>query len=79
MAMDKEACRALLPNVGDEIIRTPSINDYTGWAFPKPQKCRVVYVNREHLWYRVQFLDGTYDCYKVPDIGPRSGKGVRFK
>lgn len=77
--MDKEACMALLPNVGDELIRKPNVNDYTGCKRPRPQKCTVVYVNREHLWYRVQFFDGTYDCFKVPYIEPRGGQGLRFK
>ena len=68
MAMDKEAVRALLPNVGDELIEKPHLHKSLGIGNPRPQKCVVVYVNREHLWYKVRFNNGTYECYKAPSI-----------
>lgn len=68
MAMDKEACKALLPNVGDELVRKPYSRQVLLTERPKPQRCVVVYVNRDHLWYRVRFDSGIHECYKVPDI-----------
>lgn len=77
--MDKEATRALLPKVGEMLIRTPHLHKSLGIEAPTPRTCVVVYVNRENLWYRVMFDNGTYECYKVPDIEPRGGQGVRYK
>ena len=66
--MDKEALRALLPNVGDVLIRKPHLHKSLGIETPTPRPCVVEYVNRENLWYRVRFDNGTYECYKVPHI-----------
>lgn len=75
--MDKEATQALLPEVGDELMRTPNTEKSWGMSNPRPRKCVVEQVNRDHLWYRVRFPDsGLTECYKVPDF---CEKDVRFK
>lgn len=79
MDLDKEAVRALLPSVGDELLCTPAITDYTGRDAPVPTPCVVVYVNSEHLWYRVRYDNGKYECFKLPELGQRGGQGLRYK
>lgn len=75
--MDKEATRALLPEVGDKLMRTPNAYKVWGLDNPRPRPCVVEEVNRDHLWYRVRFADtGFTECYKVPD---GCEKGVRYK
>lgn len=68
--MTKDEVRGLLPRVGDELIERPTLTDKDGSA--KPQRCKVVEVNRRHLWYRVRFKNGTHECYKVPKDDPKS-------
>lgn len=70
--------RRLLPKVGDHRLEVP-----TSFATPgkteelrAPQHCRVIEVNREHLWYMVQFENGFRECYKVPRTPQRGGLGV---
>lgn len=79
MAMDKEGYKALLPNVGGELIRKPHMRTVLLAERPKPQRCVVVYVNPEHLWYRVRFDSGIYECYKVPENLPPGKQGVIYK
>lgn len=76
--MDKEAVRALLPNVGDELMRTPHMQITSlGFDRPRPQMCVVEYVNTEHMWYRVRFVDtGIVECFGAIDCIDR---GVRLK
>lgn len=68
--MYKEELQAFLPNVGDELMRKPTMcNTTLGLERPKPQPCIVEYVNREHLWYKVRFVEtGLTECYKYPEI-----------
>ena len=58
-----------LPNVGDILVKTPVSGKYLGICSGKPQKGTVVYVNREHLWYLVQFASGYREVFYIPDIG----------
>ncbi len=63
--MTKEEVRALLPKVGDRRMEVPTIlGDKTYGKKAKP--CVVVYVNRAHMWYTVQFENGTRESYKLP-------------
>lgn len=76
--LDKEAVRALLPRVGDELMRVPHMHITSlGLERPQPRLCVVDYVNTEHMWYRVRFVDTglveSYGALNVPE------KGVRFK
>ena len=76
--MTKDEIRALLPKVGDEMIKTPTVyNAHVGLERPRPQLCVVDYVNREHMWYRVRFVETglteSYGALNLPE------KGVRFK
>ncbi|MBR5878008.1 MAG: hypothetical protein IKY91_00550 [Akkermansia sp.] len=66
-----EEVRAAMPRVGDHIIRKPHMTKDMSDRAPRPQKCVVDYVNEEHLWYRVQFANGTRECYKAPELTPR--------
>lgn len=67
--------RDLLPKVGDTRWEIPSVSVDKGPS-PTPQRCRVVEVNRAHLWYMVQFENGFRECYKVPKLKPRSQGGI---
>ena len=66
--MDREGYKALLPKVGEILTRKPHLHKSLGIESPTPKTCVVVYVNADHLWYRVRFDNGTYECYKVPHI-----------
>lgn len=48
--------------IGDKLMRTPTI-DCTYGTEQGPQRCRVVYINQKHHFYRVQFENGTHECY----------------
>lgn len=64
----KEELKAMLPKVGDVLMRKQTIGCTSADGPTKPRSCKVVYVNEEHLYYRVQFRNGCYECFKVPDI-----------
>ena len=69
MAYTKEQVRAMLPQVGDKLIRRPVWSKHLGMSsLPPPLHCVVVYVNTEHMWYMVQFEAGYRQCYKVPEV-----------
>lgn len=76
--LTKDEIRALLPKVGDELIKTPHAhNSSVGLVRPQPQLCVVDYVNREHMWYRVRFIEtGIVESFGVLDVMER---GVRYK
>lgn len=63
----KEEARSLLPKVGDQRWEVPTIYCTDGFnKKKKPQRCIVIDVRPEHLWYTVQFENGTRESYKVP-------------
>lgn len=66
--------RSLLPNVGDVRWEVPSV--MKGEATQPARQCRVVEVNRDHLWYTVEFENGFRESYKVPKLKPRSQGGI---
>ena len=69
-----EGARALLPKIGDVRWERPTADATTGHFYPKArQKCVVVDVHAEHLWYTVQFENGIKESYKVPQ--PTDGGG----
>lgn len=78
LGLTKDEVRALLPKVGDELIKTPTVYNTTiGLERPRPQVCIVDYVNREHMWYRVRFVEtGMCESYGAYDM---LNGGVRFK
>jgi hypothetical protein len=67
--------RAQLPKLGDIRMECPTIDETTnsrGTTFAtKPQRCVVVDVRPENLWYTVEFENGIRESYKVPAL--RSG------
>lgn len=65
--------RSLLPKVGDvrhEVPAEGKTGTTPGLTKGEPQKCTVVEVNPDRLWYRVQFESGFFECYKVPKYRP---------
>lgn len=57
--------RKRMPRVGDVRMETMTMDDRV-YAV-RPEKCVVVEVNEERLWYRVRFeRTGTCECYKLP-------------
>ena len=75
MMMTKEEVRAMLPEVGDTRWEIPTVRVDKG-SGPVPQQCRVVEVNRAHLWYTVQFENGFRESYKVPRLKPVQQGGL---
>ena len=63
--MTKAAAQDMIPNVGDVVVKRPRASQ----GISAPQSCKVVYVNREHLWYEVQFRSGQKQC--VFALGPQ--------
>lgn len=63
----KEDVQAMLPKVGDRLMRVPPVHgtDRIKQA-GLPQLCTVEDVHAEHLWYRVRFNKGYCACYKMP-------------
>jgi hypothetical protein len=62
-----KAAQARLPKIGDVRWERPTADATSGHFMPKePQRCTVVYVHTEHLWYTVQFESGARESYKVP-------------
>lgn len=66
--------RSLLPEVGDVRWEVPGA--MKGEAVQPARQCKVVYVNRAHLWYTVEFENGFRESYKVPKLKPREQGGI---
>ena len=63
----KEELKAMLPKVGDTLMRRQTIC-CPGMREPsKLKNCKVVYVNEEHMYYTVQFQNGCRESFKVPE------------
>lgn len=73
----KEQARSLLPEVGDVRMEYPTIDETNSMGHVlgrrKPQRCVVVDVRPEHLWYAVKFENGIRESYKVPKYRPENG------
>lgn len=72
---DRKQAQTLLPKVGEHRWERPTVDEGTGHQIyeHQPQRCVVVEVNQEHLWYTVQFENGIRESYKVPKCRPRTG------
>ena len=68
MPYRKEDLQALLPEVGDRLMKKPTMDKAAGMSDPPPLPCVVEYVHRDHMWYMVRFWKGYTECYKVPEI-----------
>ena len=67
MYLYRPDARKLLPQVGELRREIPVTEKETeGRKIRQARDCEVVYVNRAHLWYMVQFYNGTRECYKIP-------------
>lgn len=64
----KKELRAMLPKVGDVLMKRQTFESTNNHELSEPKSCKVVYVNEKHLWYRVQFRNGCHECFKVPEI-----------
>ena len=53
--------------IGDKLMRTQTIDSNFGIKEQKPQRCRAVYINQKHHFYRVQFENGTHECYRMEE------------
>lgn len=65
-----DTVRAMLPHVGQRLLRKPTIHVRDIKEQVKNVPCTVTYVNRDHLWYEVEFdmQPGKKfrECYKLP-------------
>lgn len=68
-----EELRAQLPEVGDRLIRVPTLHKSLSNTAAKPAPCTVTYVNKERLWYTVRFDTGFTQSYKVPEMDREVG------
>lgn len=66
--------RAMLPKVGDILVKTPTMHKCHGIGSAKRQSCVVDFVHERHLWYRVRFKNGFCEAFKVPEIYEGGGK-----
>ena len=71
MIKDKPTCytkdelRAMLPKVGDRLMK-PMMRSFSEGTALEP--CTVVEVNVDYFWYRVCFdCTGTHQCFKLPE------------
>lgn len=72
--MTREEIRNQLPKVGDVRMEKPTDGD-AAYA-SSPQKCVVVEVSEQGLWYRVKFLSsGANECYRLPRARRSHGRG----
>lgn len=63
----KDVLRRQLPPLG-AVLNKPLYDGRENITNIK--KCRVIGVNYDRLWYRVEFEEtGTKECYKVPERG----------
>ena len=63
--MLKSKLRELLPKVGDVRHERMTLSDRSD--LNPPERCVVVEVRPDRLWYRVRFdRTGTCECYKLP-------------
>jgi hypothetical protein len=63
--MTKNQVRMLLPKVGDIRMEQMTVSDRTDMC--APERCVVVEVRPDRLWYRVRFdRTGSFECYKLP-------------
>ena len=60
--------KSRLPQVGEVLIKVSVTGKQLSICSGKPRKCRVIFVNSEHLWYMVEFETGYREVYKVPEI-----------
>jgi hypothetical protein len=68
--------RDQLPELGEKRTEIPTVDETQGHTLPKtPREGVVVYVNREHCWYTVQFADGVRESYRLPHVRPVGGGG----
>lgn len=71
-----KTAQELLPKLGEHRWERPTIcaesSGHTAFN-NQPQRCVVVEVHPEHLWYTVQFENGIRESYKVPKVRPKSG------
>ncbi len=65
--LDVERLRGEMPRVGDKLIRRME-GGSTNLGVIRPSKVTVTYVNKEHLWYEVQFPSGIRQGYKFPQL-----------
>ena len=70
----KEQLRAMLPKVGDVLMRRQVLSGKTDSEPSKLKSCKVVYVNEKNLWYCVQFENGCRQGFKVPELEGRKRK-----
>jgi hypothetical protein len=68
MLYTRKEVRAMLPKVGDIRMEKPTEAKAPGLQ-AAPMECRVIEVNRAHMWYRVRFTaSGFTECYKLPAV-----------
>lgn len=64
--ISKEELQAMLPQLGEQRMETPTLRKMQGVSEARPQPCKVVYIHPDHLYYTVEFRNGVRESYKVP-------------
>lgn len=69
MRLNKSRLSMDLPKVGDKLTRVMTMGLLQQAEYFVPKECKVTYVNADHNWYEVEFLDsGVRECYNLPDF-----------
>ena len=77
MFLTREEVLAQMPKVGDKRMEVPTEAKGIKNTNAAPQKCTVVDVHPDHLWYTVEFESGFRESYKVPFlVEPDRGGGL---
>lgn len=76
--LSRDKVLALLPKVGDERMEYPTIDETQSISGSETaQRCVVVAVYPDRLWYTVQFENGIRESYKVPKCESTNGGPAR--
>ena len=76
MVLDPKKIMMHMPKVGQMLYRTPTIY-VSSDTKTSPQLCRVTYVNKERLWYEVEFTASNGIKYKESYKLPFSMNSIR--
>ena len=64
----KKKIERMLPKVGDKLVRKPKWSRADVVGRPAKLPCKVIYVNKEHGWYLVEYIGlGIREAFKLVD------------
>lgn len=71
---NKKKIERMLPKVGDKLKRKPKWSRADIVGRPSKLPCKVIYVNKEHGWYLVEYIGlGIREAFKIVDTECEEG------